>query len=65
MKNYWTTFLRCDTGHKENDAPSNYSIVACVFVAAVTYFTEPLPSNDRGIHVQTNRLMGDIYVVRR
>jgi hypothetical protein len=27
--------------------------------------TEPLPSNDRGIHIQTHRLMGDIYEVRR
>jgi hypothetical protein len=28
-------------------------------------FTEPLPSNDRGIHIQTQRLMGGIYEVRR
>jgi hypothetical protein len=27
-------------------------------------FTEPLPSNDRGIHIQTLRLMGGIYKVR-
>jgi hypothetical protein len=26
----------------------NSSIVACVFVAAVTFFTEPLPSNNSG-----------------
>jgi hypothetical protein len=31
----------------ENDASNNSCIVACVFVAAVTIFTEPLPSNDR------------------
>jgi hypothetical protein len=28
--------------------PSNNSSVACVFVATVTLFTEPLPSNNRG-----------------
>jgi hypothetical protein len=28
-------------------------------------FTEPLPSNDRGIHIQTHRLMGGIYEARR
>jgi hypothetical protein len=28
-------------------------------------FTEPLPSNDRRIHVQTHKLMGGIYEVRR
>jgi hypothetical protein len=27
--------------------------------------TEPLPSNDRGIHIQTHRLMGGIYEVHR
>jgi hypothetical protein len=29
------------------------------------HFTEPLPSNDRGIHIQAHRLMGGIYEVRR
>jgi hypothetical protein len=28
-------------------------------------FTEPLPSSDRGIHIQTHRLMGGVYEVRR
>jgi hypothetical protein len=28
-------------------------------------FSEPLPSNDRGLHIQTHRLMGGIYEVRR
>jgi hypothetical protein len=49
-----------DTGHIENDATNNSSIVACAFITAVTFlpsrcssndkgiFTEPLPSNDRG-----------------
>jgi hypothetical protein len=27
-------------------------------------FTEPLPSNDRGIHIQTYRTMGEIFEVR-
>jgi hypothetical protein len=52
----------------ENDASNNSCIVACVFVASVTflpsrslatkggvYFTEPLPSNDRwDTHIDTD-----------
>jgi hypothetical protein len=29
------------------------------------FFAEPLPSNDRGIHIQIHRLIGGIYEVRR
>jgi hypothetical protein len=36
----------------------------CAFVAAVTFFTEPLPGKDRVIHTQTHRMMGRIYEVR-
>jgi hypothetical protein len=28
-------------------------------------FTEPLSSNERGIHIQTDRRMGGIYEIRR
>jgi hypothetical protein len=28
-------------------------------------FTQPLPSNGKGIHIEIHRLMGDIYEVRR
>jgi hypothetical protein len=28
-------------------------------------FTEPLPNSDRGIHIQTDKLMGGIYEVRQ
>jgi hypothetical protein len=38
-----------DTGHIENDASNNSSIVACVRYRG-NVCTEPLPSNDRGIH---------------
>jgi hypothetical protein len=37
----------------ENDASNTFSIVVCEFVAAVTFLSEPLPSNDSGIHVKT------------
>jgi hypothetical protein len=48
-----------ETDHIENDASNNSSIVACVFVTAVTFvpsrclatmgfFTDPLPGNDKG-----------------
>jgi hypothetical protein len=40
-KNLSPVFLRYDTGRIENDASNNSSIVACVFVAAVTF----LPSH--------------------
>jgi hypothetical protein len=41
-----------DTDRIENETRNNSSVVAYVFVAAVS-FTEPLPSNDKGIHIQT------------
>jgi hypothetical protein len=47
----------------ENDASKN-SIVACIHCRGKV-FTDPLPSTDRGIHVQTYRLMGGIYEVCR
>jgi hypothetical protein len=40
----------------------------CCFVCIRCRFsfrTESLPSNDRGVHIQTHRLMGRIYKVRR
>jgi hypothetical protein len=37
---------------KENDASNNSSIVACIYCCG-NVFTELLPSNDRGIHIQT------------
>jgi hypothetical protein len=37
----------------------------CVYIRGRgNVFTEPLPSNARGIHIQTHRLIG-IYEVRR
>jgi hypothetical protein len=45
----------------ENDASSNSFTVACVFLA---FFTEPLPSNDRRIHIEVHGMMGGIYDVR-
>jgi hypothetical protein len=40
-------------GHIENDASNNSSIVVYVLITAVTFFVEPLPSNDRGTHTDT------------
>jgi hypothetical protein len=45
------TFIWWD--RTESDA-SNNSIVACIRYRGAV-FTEPLPSNDRGIHIQTYR----------
>jgi hypothetical protein len=36
-----------------------------IFLCRGNVFTEPLPSNDRSIHIQTHRLMGGIYEVCR
>jgi hypothetical protein len=57
-----TYFPWYDTGHIENEASNNSSVVASVFVTAVTFlplpsnnrgiFTEPLPSNDREIFTE-------------
>jgi hypothetical protein len=39
----------------------NVSIEQLLATIGGFYRTEPLPSNDRGIHVQTHRLMGGIF----
>jgi hypothetical protein len=46
-----------------NDAPT-IILLLVVLVAAGKLFTKPLPSNDLGIHIHTNRLKGEIYEVR-
>jgi hypothetical protein len=65
-KKFWeeliANFSWYDMGRIENDACNNSSIAACVFIAAVTFFTEPLPSKDRGIRIY--RLMRGIYDIR-
>jgi hypothetical protein len=35
----------------------------CLAMKRGIHFTEPLPSNDKGLHIQTHRLMGAIYEV--
>jgi hypothetical protein len=49
--NFWEeliAFFPCDTDHIENDVSNNYSILACVFVAAITCFTDSLPKTIGG-----------------
>jgi hypothetical protein len=60
-------------GDIENEASNNSSVVACVSRYCGNVYTEPLPSKDRriftepllsndmGIHIQTNKLMGGIF----
>jgi hypothetical protein len=66
-KKFWEElipyFPLYDTDRIENETFNNYSIVACVFVVALTflpsrclatvrgYFTEQLPSSGKGIHI--------------
>jgi hypothetical protein len=52
------TFLRYDTDGIENDA-LNSSLVAYIRYRW-NVFIEPLPSNDRGIQIQTHGLIGGI-----
>jgi hypothetical protein len=47
----------------EKDAPNNSTIVACVFVVAVTFLLRRCLVTIEGIHTQTHRLMGGIYEV--
>jgi hypothetical protein len=71
-------FPRYDTGHIENDASKNSSIVACVFVTAVTFLSSHflatiggfLPSRClsmiRGIHTyrQERDLVSLLYFLK-
>jgi hypothetical protein len=57
------TLLRYDIDRTVN-ASNNSSIVACIRCRG-NVFTEPLPSTDMVRHVQTHRLMGGIYELRR
>jgi hypothetical protein len=48
--------------HTENDTSRSSSIVSCIHCHG-NMFTKTLPGNDRGIHIQTHRLMGGTYEV--
>jgi hypothetical protein len=50
------TSLQYNTAHIENNM-SNNSTVACIRCCR-NIFTEPMPSNNSGIHMQTYRLGG-------
>jgi hypothetical protein len=52
-----------DTDRIENDASNSSSIVACVFLAAVTFLPSRCIATIGGVHIQTHRLMGGIYEV--
>jgi hypothetical protein len=56
-KKFWEEliayFLSYDTGHIENDGSSNSSIVACVFVTAVTFLPSRCIAAIGGIHIHT------------
>jgi hypothetical protein len=49
------------TARIENDASNNSSVVAYVFVTAVTFFTEVLPGNDKGKHKGTQTDRRDLW----
>jgi hypothetical protein len=51
-------FPRYYTGHIENDASNNFSIVSCVFVTAVTFLPSRCLATIGGIH--THRQQRDL-----
>jgi hypothetical protein len=46
--------------HIENNTSKNSSIVARIYFHGIM-FTKPLPSDSKGIHIQTHILMGESY----
>jgi hypothetical protein len=50
--------------HRKRRVRQFYYCCVCILCRG-NVFTGPLPSNDRGIHIQIHRLMGGIYEVRR
>jgi hypothetical protein len=64
METYTKTTLLKDKGRFQNDAFKNSSVVTCISCRG-NVFTEPLHSNERGICLWPNRLMGELYEVRR
>jgi hypothetical protein len=67
IKKFWKeliAYFPCYDMDRTEEDGSNNSIVARIFVAVVTF----LPScclETIGIHIQTQRLMGGIYELRR
>jgi hypothetical protein len=57
-KKFWEELIACfpsyDTGHIENRASNNSSIVACVFVTTVTFLPSRYLATIAGIHRQTH-----------
>jgi hypothetical protein len=49
--------------HGKRDVQQLFSCCVCIRCRD-NLFTVALPSNDRGLHIQTHRLMGGIYEVR-
>jgi hypothetical protein len=48
--------------HRKQSAQQFFYCCLCIHCPG-NVFTEPLPNNDRGIQIQTHRLMGGIYEV--
>jgi hypothetical protein len=51
--------------HRSRRVKKSYVVVCVFFVVVTNIFTGPLPSNNMGIRIQTHRLMGQIYELRR
>jgi hypothetical protein len=64
-KNWSPTLLLYNTDRVEHDMYNNSSMFVCVFVAAVKCLPSRCLATLDGIHIETHRLMGGIYEVRR
>jgi hypothetical protein len=53
-------FLIQHRQHKKQRIQHFFCCCVCIYCHG-NVFTEPLPSNDMGIRIQTHRLMGGIY----
>jgi hypothetical protein len=64
-KNFWITYLPL-IRHGPHRKLRLQQFFCCVCICCSgNVFTEPLPTDGRGIHVQTHGMMGGIYDVRR
>jgi hypothetical protein len=58
--------LSFDTAEPHRKPRIQQFLYCCVYILCRgNVFTEPLPINDRGIHIQSHRVMGGIYELRR
>jgi hypothetical protein len=64
-KKLWEELMANETDHIENDVSNNSSVVAYVFVTAVTFLLSRCLPTIKGKHIQKHDLKGKIYEALR